>query len=79
MVAEISIWGSCSSRNIFNSDINENYKDFFCIKTVIFISLMSTLINYEKLLFNSDLEFDNVLNCLCSVFKYKYNRIYSKK
>ena len=63
MVAEFLICGSCSSRNIFNSKINEDYKSFFNIhpslESVNFISLMSNPVEYNEKLLNSDNDYDN--------------------
>ena len=63
MVTEISTLGSCSSRNIFNSDINKIYKNFFkvneSIETVTFISLMSKPIKFDENLINSENNYDN--------------------
>lgn len=58
MVVEISTLGSCASRNIFNSQLNENYKSYFhinhSIEVVTLISLMSNPIEYDDKLINSD-------------------------
>lgn len=59
----ISTLGSCSSRNIFFSNLNENYKDYFkinkSIEAVTFISLMSKSFQYDKNLINSNSDYDN--------------------
>ncbi|WP_405268188.1 DUF6270 domain-containing protein [Methanobrevibacter sp.] len=64
MKAEFSTLGSCSSRNIFNSNLNKNYKDYFninhSIERVSMISLMSNSIEYDSNLINSGHEYDNV-------------------
>ena len=63
MVSEISTLGSCSSRNIFNSQINKNYKQYFHInaslEAVSLISLMSKPIKFDENLLNSDNDYDN--------------------
>ena len=63
MVVEISTLGSCASRNIFNSQLNENYKSYFhinhSIEVVTLISLMSNPIEYDDKLINSDNEYSN--------------------
>ena len=65
-ITEFSAYGSCSSRNIFNSAINKNYKKFFKVKHSVeatsVISLMSKPIIYDDNLINSDKNFDN--NCV---------------
>lgn len=52
MVAKFSVLGSCASRDVFNSDINPNYKDYFKIVTASercsIISLMSNPIRLEN-------------------------------
>ena len=74
MVAEISTFGSCSSRNIFNSEINKDYKKFFhvneSIESVSFISLMSSPLQFNKALINSKNAYDNecVINDLTKKF-----------
>ena len=56
--------GSCSSRNIFNSVLNKDYKKYFkvhrSIETVNIISLMSKPIEYDESLLDSNQEYDNV-------------------
>ena len=63
MVIQISTLGSCSSRNIFNSDINPYYKSFFSInhslEAVNMISLMSKPIDFDEKLLNSPIKYDN--------------------
>ncbi len=63
MVVEISTFGSCASRNIFNSDINKQYKRFFhineSVETVTFISLMSEPCNLNETLIDSKNNYDN--------------------
>ena len=74
MVSEISTLGSCSSRNIFNSDINKDYKNFFhvnkSIESISFISLMSSPIQFNESLINSKNCYDNecVINDLTKKF-----------
>lgn len=74
MVAEFSTFGSCSSRNIFNSKINEDYKNFFhineSIESVTLISLMSKPIEYEYKLINSSHPYDN--KCVRADFSKDY-------
>ena len=64
MVSEFSTFGSCSSRNIFNSNINPNYKNFFHInesrETITLISLMSNPIEFNNKLLNSETDYDNI-------------------
>ncbi len=63
-ITEFSTFGSCSSRNIFNSNINKNYKDFFkinhSVEAVTLISLMSKPIEYDRNLVNSNHKYDNI-------------------
>lgn len=63
MSIKISTFGSCISRNIFNSTINENYKEFFninrSVEAVNMISLMSNPIDYDETLINSTHQYDN--------------------
>ena len=51
MVTEFTVFGSCSCRDLFNSTLNKNYKDFFRIgKTGIrlsFISIMQKPVSYD--------------------------------
>ncbi len=51
MVTEFTVFGSCSCRDLFNSTLNKNYKDFFRIgKTGIrlsFISMMQKPVSYD--------------------------------
>ena len=74
MTVEISTLGSCSSRNIFNSILNENYKDFFhinkSIEAVTFISLMSEPLNFDQKLLDSSDSYDN--ECVLQDFSKKY-------
>ena len=52
MVSEFTVFGSCTCRDIFNSTLNENYKDFYHIgKTGIrisFISIMQEPIEFDE-------------------------------
>lgn len=52
MVSEFTVFGSCTCRDIFNSTLNENYKDFYHIgKTGIrmsFISIMQDPIEFDE-------------------------------
>lgn len=63
---DFSILGSCSSRNIFNSNINANYKAYFrinySIEFVTMISLMSDLIDYDENLVNCETRYES--DCL---------------
>lgn len=63
MVKEISTFGSCASRSIFNSQINKDYKKYFHINHSVevstFISLMSNPIEYDSNLVNSDNKYSN--------------------
>lgn len=63
MVKEISTLGSCASRSIFNSQLNNNYKQYFhinhSVEVVTLISLMSDNIEYDEGLVNSDNKFSN--------------------
>lgn len=63
MIAEFSTMGSCSSRSIFNSTINKDYKSYFninhFIERVSIISLMSKPVDYDSDLINSDHDYDN--------------------
>lgn len=63
MVKEISTLGFCASRNIFNSQLNKNYKEYFhinhSIEVVTLISLMSIPIKYDSNLINSDNKYSN--------------------
>ena len=63
---DFSILGSCSSRNIFNSQLNENYKSYFrinhSIEFVNMISLMSDLIDYDSNLVNCESDYE--LRCI---------------
>ena len=62
MVTEFATLGSCSSRNIFYSRINENYKSYFSInKSIEFvnmISLMSNPVEFDKESFLSESAYD---------------------
>lgn len=64
MVIEISTFGSCSSRNIFNTNVNPDYKSYFrinhSVETVNMISLMSKPIDFDEKLLNSSQKYDNV-------------------
>lgn len=72
MKTKISTLGSCSSRNIFNSNINTNYKTFFTvfesIEAVTFISLMSEKIEFDENLIDSNSSYDNYC-ALCDLSK----------
>ena len=74
MKAEFSTMGSCSSRNIFNSEINGDYKNYFninhSIERVNLISLMSKSIDYDSSLINSDHGYDNI--CVIEDLSKKY-------
>lgn len=63
MVFEFSTMGSCASRIIFNSSVNDGYKQFFHIndslEVVSIISLMSKPVDFDETLLNSFDEFDN--------------------
>ena len=63
-ITNISTMGSCSSRNIFNSNINKNYKNYFkinhSIEAVNLISLMSNKFQFDENLINSDSKYDNL-------------------
>lgn len=65
MVSEFSIFGSCTCRDIFNSTINKNYKDYFHINDsgirMSFISIMQNPVNYSKdsLKIYPDIEMNN--------------------
>ena len=63
MVSEFSTFGSCSSRNIFYSRLNENYKQYFhinhCIEFVNIVSLMSSPVEYDDKLINSISDYSN--------------------
>lgn len=52
MVSKISVLGSCASRDIFNSDINPNYKDYFKLvaasERCSIISIMANPIKIEN-------------------------------
>ena len=71
---EFSTFGSCSSRNIFNSQINEDYKKFFHIndyvESVTLISLMSKPIEFNSNLINSSNSYDNL--CVKRDFSKEY-------
>lgn len=53
MVSKIAVLGSCASRDVFNSDINPNYKNYFEIVTaaerISIISLMAKPIQIDNL------------------------------
>ncbi|MBQ6512732.1 DUF6270 domain-containing protein [Methanobrevibacter sp.] len=63
-ITEFSVFGSCSSRGIFNSLNNENYKKYFKINHSVegssLISIMSKPIDYDKSLINSNRRYDNL-------------------
>ena len=63
MTSEFSTFGSCASRNIFNSDLNKDYKDYFhinhSIERVNTISLMSDPVDFNGALVNAGHEYDN--------------------
>lgn len=63
MVVEISTLGSCSSRNIFYSNINPGYKNFFhineSIESVTLISLMSDSVEFDEVMLDSGNQYDN--------------------
>ena len=63
MTVEISTMGSCASRNIFNSNLNKQYKNFFhineSVETVTFISLMSEPLQFDQNLLDSAEDYDN--------------------
>lgn len=65
MATQFATLGSCSSRNIFYSKINENYKSYFRInKSIEFInmiSLMSNPIDYDKESFLSENAYDGYI------------------
>lgn len=52
MVSKIAVFGSCASRDVFNSEINPNYKDYFKIVTaaerISMISLMAKPIQIDN-------------------------------
>ena len=53
MVAKFTVFGSCNCRDIFNSNINKGYKDFFSILgfrgvRLSFISIMQDPVNYDS-------------------------------
>lgn len=52
MVSKFTVFGSCTCRDVFYSEINENYKDFFEIGPtgirLSFISIMQEPIEYEE-------------------------------
>ena len=77
MLSEISTFGSCTSRNIFNSSINENYKQFFninhSIESVNLISLMSKPIKFDETLINSSDNYDNT--CVKEDLSKKYTEL----
>lgn len=63
MVYEFSTLGSCGSRNIFNSQLNPDYKKYFhinqSVEVVTLISLMSKPIDFDPNLINSDDKYSN--------------------
>ena len=65
MATQFATLGSCSSRNIFYSKINENYKSYFrinrSIEFVNMISMMSEPVEYDKESFLSENAFDNYI------------------
>lgn len=52
MIKEFFVFGSCNSRDIFNSDLNKNYKKFFRIiddcQRTSFISLMQNPVEFDE-------------------------------
>ena len=63
-ITNFSTFGSCSSRNIFNSRINKDYKKYFKINKSVeaqtLISLMSEPIEFDEEQINSDSKYDNL-------------------
>ncbi len=63
MIYEFSTLGSCASRNIFNSQLNPDYKKYFhinqSIEVVTLISLMSNPIDYDSELIDSEDKYSN--------------------
>ena len=63
-ITEFSTFGSCSSRNIFNSKINKDYKKYFKINKSVeastLISLMSTPIEVDEKLLKSNNKYDTI-------------------
>lgn len=63
-IINFSTFGSCSSRNIFNSEINKDYKKYFQINKSVeastLISLMSDPIPFDANLINSPEKYDNI-------------------
>lgn len=64
MIAEFSTFGSCSSRNIFYTQLNPNYKNFFhinySVEAISLISLMSSNVEYNLNLLDSPHNYDNI-------------------
>lgn len=64
MKSEFSTFGSCASRNLFNSDLNRNYKSYFhinhSVERVNIISLMCEPIDFDEALVNADYEYHNI-------------------
>ena len=62
-ITNFSTFGSCSSRNIFNSKINKDYKKYFRINKSVeastLISLMSKPIDFDEEKINSSSKYDN--------------------
>ena len=62
-ITNFSTFGSCSSRNIFNSRINKDYKKYFRINKSVeaqtLISLMSEPIEFNEEEINSPSKYDN--------------------
>lgn len=63
-ITEFSTFGSCSSRNIFNSQVNKDYKKYFRINKSVeastLISLMSKPIEFNEEQINSPSKYDNL-------------------
>lgn len=61
-ITQISTYGSCTSRNIFNSKINKDYKKYFKINKSVeastLISLMSKPIDFDEKLLKTDNKYD---------------------
>lgn len=63
-ITEFSIFGSCTSRTLFNSNVNKDYKKYFSINKSVesstLISLMSKPVKYDPNTINSDSKYDNI-------------------
>lgn len=63
MIKEFATLGSCSSRNIFYSKLNENYKDYFKINDslefVNMVSLMSDPIEFDEASVNTNTKYND--------------------